>query len=177
MPLVGRPYRRSVQRAAAAAAFLVAATLFGGPANAQTSLDSAVNAMAACEFEAAIEQLTTIIDTAKKTDPNLPWAFVYRGISREWLGDLDGAVQDHTAAFGLDTGFYEALEHRMYAYDKLGQTALADADMEAHGALALAADRELTKRRVRLERPGGPPQILHFLGERAEGFRGKLVDC
>jgi len=149
----------------------------GHSALADLPLESAVAAMEICDFSGATTQLTTLIDSAKKTDPDLSRALVYRGISHEWLGELQNAVADHSDALALAPGFYEALEHRMYAYDKLGQSALADADLERHGDLALADNQELTKRRVRLERPGGPPQILHFFGERSEGFRGKLVDC
>ena len=140
-------------------------------------LATGIGALTDCDFAHAIEIFSTAIDTLPPDDNQLPRAHVFRGIAHEWRGDLNLAVADHSRALNLDPNHYEALEHRLSVYDKLGERELADADLEAHGRLALAQFHELDRRRVVLERGGEPPVVLHFLGERSEGFRGRLTHC
>ena len=134
-------------------------------------------AMEACEFSTAVGLFSDAIAALPAGDANLAMAHVYRGLAHEWLGDLGAALADHNAALVLDANFLDALEMRIYVYDKLGEADKADADMAAYGPLALAQDRELDRRRVVIERAGNPPVRLNFLGQSAYGYRSKLADC
>jgi tetratricopeptide (TPR) repeat protein len=140
-------------------------------------LEAGMTAVEDCRISDAGALFDRAVGEAEPDGLALPHALVYRGVIREWQNDLQGSLADHGAALALDPTLLEAYENRIYTYDKLGETALGDADQETHARLALEQDRELDRRRVAIERPGAEPVRLNFLGEKSYGFRSPLHAC
>ena len=102
--------------------------------------------------------------------------FYNRGLSRAYLGDLDGAIADFTRALQDRPNFAEAYNNRGFTYAKQGQLAPAQSDLE--NALAinpnLSEARQTLAKVVQLRQEGArPPATADAPGR---GPAGGLID-
>lgn len=78
-----------------------------------------------------IQSLLAGYTKAESVDPaRLPVYFHLRGMYREGLGDLEGALEDYTAAIEADSQFAGAYQSRGTTYMNTGQRKLAERDFD-----------------------------------------------
>ena len=92
------------------------------------------------QFETAISDFTRVIKLTKDAA-----ALVQRGYIYLVKGDLDRAIGDFTTAIKRAPDYADAYLYRAAAYDRNGQTALAQADQAR--ANAIASDRSSLEQR------------------------------
>src|SRR5436309_15944707 len=81
---------------------------------------------------------------ALKVSPQIPWAYLNRGIAYQWRGDYANAIADFDRAIRAEPSFAEAYQTRAITYwKKMGRTREAARDFRA--ILKLRASNEMKK--------------------------------
>ncbi len=86
------------------------------PNNPDVLIDRAVVNYALGRHQQAVQDLERTLKTAET-----PWAYLYRGLLRERLGESKRALEDYTKAIRLDPGFVEGYHRRGLVYAELGE--------------------------------------------------------
>src|ERR1700733_10291351 len=96
-------------------------------AGAGTTKDQS-NACANGSGVSAINACTLVIRSGRRPQPDVEWAFVYRGEAYDNVGQYARAIQDFNEAILLKPQDAEAFNGRGAAHDELGQYSLAIQD-------------------------------------------------